>query len=347
MSLKPRLSGSLLVILGALLFSAPGCKTPQGSEHPTASGTSAATNPPQPYLRIAQPDTNRLELQVAVREFVPRDRSQPVVWLTGVSHIGDSNYYARLQQHLNSQDLVLYEGVTDRAARAQHRKSPAAASQSAEADVSSLQGNMATALGLVFQLGSIDYDRPNFRNSDLSIEELQQLIASETATRKAPSKTESEFQKLMELMQGDSVLGWIMNAAFRMIGSSPKLQALAKLMMIETLGRFEGNMAEYEGLPPEWQRLIQILIEKRNDTVLHDLRQEFGKKSRSIAIFYGAAHMDNFERRLKSEMNYRVGKMLWFPAFSVDLQKAQITPDDVKMVKSFVDWQMGLMKNGL
>lgn len=342
MRLKPGLTASLLAVLGALLFSAPGCKTASHPGHPDVSNVSAATNPPQPYLRIARPATNRLELQVAVREFLPRDHLQPVVWLTGVSHIGDSNYYARLQEHLNSQDLVLYEGVTDAATRAQHRKS-----RPTEPEDPSLQGNMAAALGLVFQLGSIDYDRPNFRNSDLTLEELQKLIARETATRQAPSKTESEFQKLIDLMQGDSVLGWIMNAAFRMIGSNPKLQGLMKLMMIETLGRFEGNMAEYEGLPPEWQRLIQILIENRNDAVLHDLSQQFGKNTRSIAIFYGAAHMDNFERRLKREMNYRVGKVLWLPAFSVDLQKAQITPDDAQMVKSFVDWQMGMMKNGL
>src|SRR5207247_5363273 len=172
-------------------------------------------------------------------------------------------------------------------------------------------------------------------------EQLQQLIARETATNHAPSKTASEFQKLMDLMQGDSVVAWIMNAAFRMIGSNPKLQGLMKLMMVETLGRFEGNMAEYQGLPPEWQRLIQILIEKRNDAVLKDLSAEFGKKNgpRSVAIFYGAAHMDNFERRLKRELSYRGGAALWFPAFSVDLQKAQITPADVEMVKSFVDWQ--------
>src|SRR5262245_51534059 len=188
----------LLALFGGLLIATAGCKTSPAAGEGLAERvpqTGDATNPPQPYLRIARPDTNRLELQVAVRQFVPRDRSQPVVWLTGVSHIGDSNYYARVQRHLNSQDLVLYEGVTDRATRAQRAKKTRGdrpSEEGTDGEESSLQGNMAAALGLVFQLESIDYDRPNFRNSDLTIEELQQLIARETATHKAPSKTASE-----------------------------------------------------------------------------------------------------------------------------------------------------------
>ena len=209
-----------------------------------------------------------------------------------------------------------------------------------------MQNTMAESLGLAFQLTSIDYSAERFQNSDLTIEELQQLIAKESSATGRPSRTATEFQKLLAMMEGDGLAALVMHAGLRLIGSSPKLRALARLMMIETLGRFSGNLSEFEGLPPEWQRLVQILIDSRNDAVLRDLQSQFGKRNspKSISIFYGAAHMDNFERRLTSDLNYRPGKVVWFPAFSVDLQASKITPAELEMIRGFVTWQMDLVR---
>ena len=296
-----------------------------------------------PYLRIAHPVTNLSELQVAVRQFLPQTPSQPVVWLVGVSHVGESNYYARLQRLLNANDLVLFEGVTDRASRAAKRKN----FERSDEDLGSLQNTMAESLGLTFQLDSIDYERPNFRNSDLTIEEIAQLIAKEGRPGGKPSKTAQEFQNLLEMMQGDSLVAAIVGAGMKLIGSNPKLQAMMKLMMIEVLGRFEGDMSQFQGLPPEWQRLIEILVHARNEAVLKDLRAEIGKRAppKSIAIFYGAAHMEDMQRRLTSELHYLPGREEWVPAFSVDLAKNQITDAELKFVQSVVDWQMQALQN--
>jgi hypothetical protein len=335
--MKPR-QWLLLAIL-PLWF---GCKSsaPQPSVAVTSPPAAAPTNP-APYLRIARPQTNVTELQVAVRQFVPSDRSKPVVWLTGVSHVGESNYYSRLQKLLNAQDLVLFEGVTDRASRAAGRK----AFDRSEDELGSLQNTMAESLGLAFQLQTIDYERPNFQNSDLTIEQIAQLIAKEGKPGGKPSKTAEEFQKLLEMMQGDSLVGALIGAGMKLIGSSPKLQAIMKLMMIEVLGRFSGDMSKFEGLPPEWQKLVEVLIHSRNEAVMNDLRAELGKRSpaKSIAIFYGAAHMEDFERRLIHDMNYRKGREEWLPAFSVDLQKAQITDAELTFVQGMVDWQMQVL----
>ena len=325
----------------AILLLLPACRSTKPAATVEPFG---ATNPPAPYLRIAHPSTNVIELQIAVREFLPVRGTQPAIWLAGVSHIGDSNYYARLQQHLDEQGLVLYEGVTDRASRLQGRKTVPAPDPASEEG--SMQNTMAESLGLAFQLTAIDYARPHFYNSDLTVEEIQKLIAKESTQSSAPSKTATEFQKLLEMMEGDGLAALVMHAGLRLIGSSPKLRALARLMMIETLGRFSGNLAEFEGLPPEWQRLVQILIESRNDAVIRDLRVELAKSRRpkSISIFYGAAHMDDFERRLTSEFNYRPGRALWFPAFSVNLEQSELTHAEVEMIRGFVNWQMDLVR---
>jgi hypothetical protein len=297
---------------------------------------------PAPYLRVARPSTNVTELQVAVRQFAPQGTSQPVVWLAGVSHVGESNYYARLQKLLDAQELVLFEGVTDRASRAAGRR----AFERSEEELGSLQTTMAESLGLAFQLDTIDYERPNFRNSDLTIEELSQLIAKEGRPGGTPSKTMEEFQKLMEMMEGNSLIGALVGAGMKLIGSSPKLQAMMKLAMIEMLGRFKGDMSQFQGLPPEWQRLIDVLVRARNEAVMKDLRAELRKRSpaKSIAIFYGAAHMEDFERRLVEEMNYRPTRELWLPAFSVDLERAQVTASELGFVQGLVDWQMKMLE---
>src|SRR4051812_39202732 len=61
--------------------------------------------PPAPYTRIARPDANTVQLQIAVRKFVPSHHRGPVVWLAGTSHIGDPDYYHALQKQLDAQTL--------------------------------------------------------------------------------------------------------------------------------------------------------------------------------------------------------------------------------------------------
>jgi len=315
---------------------------PEGSRGSLPSQAVAAPTNASPFLRVARPRTNITELQVAVRQFVPAGRSQPVVWLAGVSHVGESNYYARLQKLLDAQELVLFEGVTDRASRAAGRK----VFDTSKEELGSLQNTMAESLGLAFQLGAIDYERPNFRNSDLTIEQIAQLISKEAPAGGKPSKTAQEFQKMLEMMQGDSLIGALVSAGMKLIGTNPKLQALMKLAMIEVLGRFKGDMSQFEGLPPEWKRLIEILLRARNDVVLKDLQVELQKRApaKTIAIFYGAAHMEDLQRRLTRELHYRPAGEQWFPAFSVDLQKAQVTDAELAFVQSLVDWQMKMLE---
>ena len=335
----------LLLLALPLWFGCKSASPPTSDVRPPTADVRPATVSTNisPYLRIAHPTTNLSELQVAVRQFVPHTQSQPVVWLVGVSHVGESNYYARLQKLLNAQELVLFEGVTDRASRAAGRKN----FEKSDEDLGSLQNTMAESLGLAFQLDAIDYERPHFRNSDLTIEQIAQLIAKEGPPGGSrQSKTAKEFQNLLEMMQGDSLVATLVGAAMKLIGSSPKVQAMMKLMMIEVLGRFEGDMSQFQGLPPEWQRLIQILIHARNEAVLKDLQTELRKRTppKSIAVFYGAAHMEDMERRLRRDLGYLPGREEWFSAFSVDLAKNQITGDEVKFIQSFVDWQMEMLE---
>jgi hypothetical protein len=315
---------------------------------------------PAAYVRIVNTDSNLVQLQIAAREFLPAGGRGRAVWLDGVSHIGDAKYYSRLQAHLDAQTLVLFEGVgpaerdasggdetTGREKATENKPSrPGAGSE----DRGSLQSAMAASLGLVFQLEAIDYRRRNFRNSDLSIAQLRELmLQSETKSGK-PGASES-FQDLVELMQGDSWFDALLQMALRLLGANPKFRALGRLALIDLLGEIQGDPSRLQGLPPEMKQLLEVLLQRRNEKVLSDLKAGLAQIDRhgSIAVFFGTGHMPDLEIKLRSQLKYRPAEQIWFTVFQVDLAAAKVTPAERKLVDDFVKWQLkqaGAFKSG-
>ncbi len=315
---------------------------------PRTASRATRSLPPEPYVRIAGSDSNHIALQIAAREFLPTRRGEPVVWLTGVSHIGESSYYAALQAHLDAQTLVLFEGVgaaeEESSTNNDHTELATQGTEAApanEGNRGSLQSAMATALGLVFQLDAIDYRRGNFRNSDLSISQLRELMAQQEAGSTQAGASES-FENLMELMQGSSWFDWLLQAALRCLGTSPKFQALGRLALIDLLGQLQGDPSRLEGLPPDLKQLLEVLLQRRNEKVISDLKSDLPTIGRhgSIAIFFGTGHMPDLEKRLCSQLKYRPGRELWYTAFDVDLGKAKISSQDRAFIDNFVKWQL-------
>lgn len=298
---------------------------------------------PQPYMRITRPNSNIVTLEIALRKFEPARGKGPAVWLSGASHIGETNYYLALQQHLEAQSLVLFEGVGARDKRM--RFDPA--------EEASIQHTMASALGLVFQLAAIDYNRPQFRNSDLTIPQLQRLLAGHAAgdpegggATGGHAGGNREFQELLGVMDGSSVLGALLHAGLKLIGTSPKLQAVTKIIMIETLGQLTGDMSAIHGMPPEVQRLLEVIIRERNKVVLEDLRKELlaRPKPRSISVFYGAGHMADFEKRLRNELGYTPRSEQWLRAITVDLRETGLSTVELEAMRSLIQWQLDALK---
>lgn len=309
------------------------------------------------YLRVGGPDTNTVELQIAVRQLLPPKEGAPVLWLVGASHIGETNYYAALQKHLDAQALVLFEGVQEQSARGEGEgrdgEAPAPG-RKMEADESSLQFTLAKSLGLAFQLSAIRYDRPHFRNSDMTLEQIARVLSggrartSRAGDPAAGSSAQSsrEFAVLMQVMDGGTFLGAMANGIARLLGSSPKLQAMTKLMLVELLGNLQDDIAEMGALPPDLKRLLTVLLHARNGVVLRDIKAELNKAepAKSIAVFYGAAHLSDLEKRIRDELNYRAGEEQWLPAISVRLPDAGLTDADLQLVRHLVKWQMRLLQ---
>ena len=60
----------------------------------------------------------------------------------------------------------------------------------------------------------------------------------------------------------------------------------------------------------------------------------------SIAVFYGAGHMDDLEQRVASELGYKPDGEIWMPAFSVDIRKTGLTPFEAQWMRNIIDKQM-------
>lgn len=328
---------------------------------PRAHGQTTPTAP-LPYMRLGTNDASVVQLEIAARKFTPAQGTGSVIWLTAVSHIGETNYYQALQKHLDSQGLVLFEGIGGEAMKRPRRAAtnipPAtathgtnAATSAKKSELSTLQTSMARSLGLIFQLDMIDYDRVHFRNSDISVAELQKLVRGTntvtTPSTNVPAKgrpADDELQKLLKMMDGASAQGALFQSLFQFIGANPRLQAVAKLTLIEILGSLRGDVSQARGLPLEMKRLFRILIDKRNEAVLADLRTELARPvpAKTIALFYGAAHMDDFERQLRA-LGYRPTDELWLPAFTLDLEKSGVTAFELGLVRGMVRMQMQKM----
>jgi len=298
---------------------------------------------PEPYVRVIN-GSNTVQLQIAARKFVSPLGKRPIIWLIGVSHIGETNYFAALQQHLDAQTLVLFEGVnnsrsTTASSNTETNQEPERAESSTSGQkLSSLQLSMAETLGLTFQLDAIDYTRDNFVNSDLSIQQLRDII-SQTGARES-------FESLIGMMEGGSWLDAILQIVFRFLSTSPKLQALAKLALMETIGEIRGDPAQIQGLPPQLKQLLEVLIARRNEKVVDDLKSQLTqmRAGNSIAIFYGTGHMPDLETRVRRELGYYPAEQLWFTAFTVDKAATGISETEHQFIRGFIQREFQLLQ---
>lgn len=294
----------------------------------------------RPYLRTSRGTNGTVALEVALRRLEPVRGPGPALWLVAVTHLGTSNYYAELQRFLDARPLVLYEAV-------KREESPPAVREGY-----SLQADLARALGLTFQLDAIRYDRPHFRNSDLSLDDLARLFAAPTnAPAGAPPESRPdtgppagavEFGALVQAMSGEGLFGGLARVGVSLLAASPRLQAATKVAMIETLGQLPNDLTQIGGLPPGLQRLMRVLIEERNEAVVRDARAALARRPppASLAVFYGAGHMPDLEYRLCRSLGYQPVEDRWLVAFDVDPRAAGVSQFELDLTTRLVRAQL-------
>ncbi len=303
-----------------------GCATPHEAR-PTVPLTS--------YVRTVHHEDGAASLEVALRRLAPVRGDGPAVWLAGVTHLGTTNYFQELQRFLENQTVVLFEGVGATNRQFQLR-------ESAEF---SLQQALARAVGLEFQLDAINYDRPHFHNSDLSVAELSHLLTPSALAEETSGGTTTDapqMSHLIELMQGSGVWGGLARLTVAAIAASPRLQTAMRLTLVELLGNLPADLTRLPGLTPDLQEFMRVLIAERNRVVVQDLAAVLRQHPHpdSVAVFYGAGHMIDLEQRLCATLNYHAVEEQWLSAFDVNPRAAGLGQWELDFTRRIVRAQL-------
>lgn len=260
--------------------------------------------PPDRYTRTIQTGADEFSLQTGSRLF--RRAGSPDVDLVGAIHIAEPGYYRQIQARLDRADLVLYEKVID------ERIEDLDPATVAEAQQRSAYGRLASSLGLVMQTSGIDYAKPHFRRSDLTLQQMFAMLEREIESggdEGAAAEAHASMKRLKRMLGGSSIL---LNGTLWLVSGSRTLQSRVRLDMM-TLGMPGGDEPDMLLDSPRLQQLIE---DNRNEHVIRDLQTVLRepKPRRRIAVFYGAAHLADLEKRLRS-MGYRpTGPVDWHPA---------------------------------
>lgn len=178
-----------------------------------------------------------------------------------------------------------------------------------------LQGRLAAALDLAHQGDGIDYGRKGWQPSDMAIDEVRRAVAARGG----------DFSKAEDMLAGRGLSGVMVRLSLSLLRAmdaitSGEARLAVKAVLVSSLGNGPVDL-EPGGVFDE--ATIGAIIEDRNQVVMRDLDllRAVCPALPSIAIFYGAAHMPDFERHL-AERGFRPGRMHWLRAIDVDLSNA-------------------------
>ena len=106
----------------------------------------------------------------------------------------------------------------------------------------------------------------------------------------------------------------------------------SRKMKIELAEQFASSSGLASGLGPT---LGRILIDDRNQAAMKVFQKELAKGHKKIAIFYGAAHMPDFEKRLVDDFGMKRKSVRWLTAW--DLQRPGKGPVIERLFRSLLE----------
>lgn len=235
-------------------------------------------------------------------------KTRPVsVDLVGAIHLGEKTYYDRLNAEFKEYETVVFELVADEgfdvkdlAAAKEAKKGKTASPLDA---IPFLQESMADALGFVNQMDGIDYSAANFKRGDANAADF--LVRLATGGDVPNYFVDSAFDSLFSSDSG-RVEGW----ALACLLAKDKRLALRRFFADE-LARTELSSA-----PDERET---ALIHYRNQIAIDVAKKELEAGKTKIAVFYGAAHLDDLARRVEKTLEKpRRLEPRWLTAWSME-----------------------------
>ncbi|MGE3108755.1 MAG: type II secretion system protein GspG [Phycisphaerales bacterium] len=208
-----------------------------------------------------------------------------------------------------------------------------------------IQADLARAMGLVFQLHAMSHDKPNWRNSDLSVDQVQDRLELGGGADQA--------DQLFSMIAGESMLVKALGAGLKILVSVfPSASSYMKIVMIDMLASADKLLANPPGGGGQMAALMDVIIKDRNQVVIDDLGKiiENEPSVKTVGVIYGAGHLPDMEERLINELGYRYESDQWFTAITVDVTSAGMSVQEAnsmrKTMKRMLDMQLKPAKRG-
>jgi hypothetical protein len=311
----------IFLLLTTLIFLfAPNlqAQSPQTDKKPTVQKAA-----PTQFIRIQRDDKKQpLALETAIVRYVSAGgKGDLEVDLVGAVHIGDKDYYKKLNKQFQQYDVVLYELV------AQPGTVIPKGGRKTDNPLSLIMQVVKMVLDLELQTERIDYTKKNFVHADLSPEQmaeaiqkrgddpitlmlgfaadmLRQMNAREQAEKNQPKdKEKPPVANAPGSLEDLDIFSLILDQ------EGPKK---LKRMLAEQLANVESPAS---GLGPT---LSNILIADRNEAAMKVFQKELAQGKKKIAIFYGAGHMSDFEKRLRLDFGLQKKSVQWLEAWDLE-----------------------------
>ena len=130
-----------------------------------------------------------------------------------------------------------------------------------------------------------------------------------------------------------------------LVRHQPQMKEMMRLMIMETVS---GDISNLARLAPGLGPFLEVVLHDRNAIVLAGLSSALAESPmrQSIAVFYGAGHMDGLQKQLVTQLGYRPAGVFWIPAFEADSSKAGMTPQQFEAMRQMIRGMMGQGKAG-
>ncbi len=247
-----------------------------------------------------------LETSVTRYELTNDNDERITVDLIGVVHIGEQSYYEELNQRFKRYESVLFELVAPEGTVIPKggRKEQGVGLN----PIAAMQVGMQSVLGLEFQLDHVDYTKNNFVHADMSPEEfLESMQENEESFSKYTLRAIGQSMAMQSAGKGGSNVGMLM-AMF-----SRNKEIRMRRMFADQLQAMESGMIMFEG------KEGSTIIDHRNAKCMEVLDREIKAGKKNFAIFYGAGHLPDMQRRLMSEFKMKRGGQYWLEAWSLEI----------------------------
>jgi hypothetical protein len=272
----------------------------------TSKSTSANSSDDKPiFVRNSTSDDGTLKaMETAIAKYHvvngPFEKAQ--IDLVGAVHVGQMEYYTELNKRFKDYDAVLFELVADPDIRIAGRRD----SEGVINPVSSLQVAMKDALELDFQLDGIDYEAKNFVHADMTPDEFMEDM----------SKRKDSFVKMFARLMGSSIAMQSsqgnQDAAILAALMNPDRTRALRRVFAQQLQSSEMQMAGIADANGQ-----STLVTERNGKAMKVLEEQLKKGKTKIAIFYGAAHLDDMHLRLLKDFNAKLEGIEWLEAWDL------------------------------